>query len=379
MVRYYLLRDNHETGPYTLTELKGKTLFSTDLLWIEGESTCWKVPTEIPGLESISLAVKKQVPARPKLRSATGSKAKKSEQVSRHPAGGGMDFSDTYLPPDDYIPPSFESLKEKYAQKKPQKPVWKRQVSFGANLMGLFTLIVGLGISAYMIKKAVENIELQPVIASAESVPISPETLPNSTTSHAAFAALLPTAKRTVLDPDTTIVPTTLASVNVTENRLPPAGDQPKEPLEKKATTERKESNQELQQKEATDPGMIRTASESTGSATADIETVAKAETEKKEAEEKPAAKPALRLSANKYDVGFLGGISNLQISITNPSSEEVSKALVEVEFLRKNGKVVGSQTVTVSGIAPGGSKTVSVPDNSRGVSVRYKVIKTES
>ncbi|HEY1023142.1 MAG TPA: hypothetical protein VGE06_12560, partial [Flavisolibacter sp.] len=69
MVRYYLLRDNHETGPYTLTELKGKTLFSTDLLWIEGESTCWKVPTEIPGLESISLAVKKQVPARPKLRS----------------------------------------------------------------------------------------------------------------------------------------------------------------------------------------------------------------------------------------------------------------------------------------------------------------------
>ena len=50
MDTYHLLRDNRESGPYTAKELKAKGLFSTDLLWIEGESTSWKTPAEFPEL-----------------------------------------------------------------------------------------------------------------------------------------------------------------------------------------------------------------------------------------------------------------------------------------------------------------------------------------
>lgn len=379
MVRYYLLRDNRETGPYTLTELKGKTLFSTDLIWIEDESTCWSAPTEIPGLEGISLAEKQTPLARPKPRSKNATQSFQGVSTTNVPAAGEMLFSEIYLPPEDYVPPSFESLKEKYAQKKPQKHSWKRQINIGANLMGLLTLFIGLGLSAYMIKKAVENIEYEPVVASAQSVEISPETLPNSTTAHAAFASLLPTAKNTVLVPDTTANIIHMTPTEVKEKKVPSAEEQVMEPLPKSAvSTERTENSKEASKTETTGAAPTDIADLTATNSNAGTETTADAEKEKKETVEKTAAKPSLRLSANNYNVGFLGGISNLEISVTNPSSEEVSKALLEVEFLRKNGKVVGSQTVTVSGIAPGGSKTVSIPDNSRGVSVRYKVIKTE-
>lgn len=380
MVCYYLLRDNHETGPYTLTELKGKTLLSTDLIWIEGESTSWSAPREIPGLEGISLAEKQPPPAKPKLRSKKAPESYQEARRTKVPATGEMQFSETYLPPADYIPPSFESLKEKYAQKIPQKHTWKRQINIGANLMGMLTLFIGLGLSAYMIKKAVENIEYEPAVASAQSVEISPETLPSSTTAHTAFASLLPKAKGPVLVPDTTAASTTLRPVEAIEKKLPSVEDKSIVPLSKTgAPAERKDSSKEppkttIPGAATTDVAAITASNTNTGD-----ETIANADKERKETEEKPVAKPSLRLSANNYNVGFLGGISNLEISVTNPSSEAVSKALVEVEFLRKNGKVVGSQTVTVSGLAPGGSKTVSIPDNSRGVSVRYKVIKTES
>ncbi|MBB1284282.1 DUF4339 domain-containing protein [Flavisolibacter sp. BT320] len=377
MVCYYLLRDNQEMGPYTLTELKGKTLFETDLIWVEGESTQWKIPTEITGLENITLAEKKQAIAKSKIH-------RKKLAEPQFPVIGsdslspaeGLDKS-VYLPPDDYTPPSFDELKEKYAQKKPQKKVWKRQVNIGANLMGLLTLLIGLGLSAYMIKKAVENIDFEPTVASAQAVEISPETLPSSTATHAAFASFLPAAEKSVLIPDTTAVKTVTTAVVKEETAPLKPETKPKEA--QGPAIEAKESAANNTALNTSSSNASTNATDVAGNTSA-AEAKAEEESEKlKPAEEKTEAKLSLRLSANNYDVGFLGGISNLQISVSNPSSQEVSKALVEVEFLRKNGKVVGTQTVTVTGIAPGGSKTISIPDNNRGVSVRYKVVKTES
>ena len=381
MVCYYLLRDNHETGPYTLTELKGKTLFETDLIWADGESTCWKLPNEIPGLEGITLRAKTNPPAVPKKRpaEAISPAIPVTESVSLSPSGALI--PDDFSPPDDYTPPSFEALKEKYAQKPPQKRVWTRQINIGANLLGLVTLFIGLGLSAYMIKKAVENIDYEPVIASAEAVEIIPETMQSSSTTHAAFSNLMPTAKKAVLVPDSAAA-STATSQTVSEPRaLPsPQAVQRKEPLQQSAPKDPSATSENSQVAATQNATATSTESESPANG-ATVEKEKEATTEKiEEAKktDKPDGKPALRLAANNYNVGFLGGISNLEISVSNPSGQEVSKAVVEVEFLRPNGKVVGSQTVTVSGIAPGGSKTVSIPDNSRGVNVRYKVVKAE-
>ncbi|HEV7334165.1 MAG TPA: FxLYD domain-containing protein [Flavisolibacter sp.] len=383
MVRYFLLRDNHETGPYTLAELKGKTLFTTDLIWVEGESTCWNLPNEISSLEGITLAIKKLPPKRTKPRSIADAGHSVSVQSSASLSPLVKSDAIDFLPQEDYTPPSFETLKEKYAQKAPQKRVWSRKVNIGANLLGMITLFIGLGLSAYMVKKAVENIEFEPVIASAEAVEIAPEKMQSSTTTHAAFASIVPTAEKALLVPDTTAASAvTSQTVSATELLPKPQTDQQNEPVQQTAKLKDPTANEETVQSSVSPDATGKTNEKESTAIIAEPEKEAVAIADKKEDEkkaDKPAGKPSLQVSANKYNVGFLGGISNLEISVSNPSGQEVSKAIVEVEFLRPNGKVVGSQTVTVSGIAPGGSKTVSIPDNSRGVSVRYKVVKTES
>ncbi|GAA4345426.1 hypothetical protein [Flaviaesturariibacter amylovorans] len=46
--RFYLLRNNRETGPFTLDELLQQCLLAGDLVWVEGKSQNWEYPSEVP-------------------------------------------------------------------------------------------------------------------------------------------------------------------------------------------------------------------------------------------------------------------------------------------------------------------------------------------
>ncbi len=52
MLAYLLLRDNIQTGPYSLEELKEAGIRSTDMLWIEGRSSAWRYVDEIEELRA---------------------------------------------------------------------------------------------------------------------------------------------------------------------------------------------------------------------------------------------------------------------------------------------------------------------------------------
>src|SRR5688572_18948998 len=63
MKSYILLRNNKESGPYTLQEMKEFGLTYSDLVWIEGESTSWNHPSEIRGLKNlVSQGIKRPLP-----------------------------------------------------------------------------------------------------------------------------------------------------------------------------------------------------------------------------------------------------------------------------------------------------------------------------
>jgi hypothetical protein len=51
MNTYLLLRDNHETGPHSLEELKALSLRNLDLIWVEGVSEHWDYATEFAELK----------------------------------------------------------------------------------------------------------------------------------------------------------------------------------------------------------------------------------------------------------------------------------------------------------------------------------------
>ncbi|MBS1738512.1 MAG: DUF4339 domain-containing protein [Bacteroidetes bacterium] len=52
MKAYLLLRNNKQTGPYSLEELQEMELKPFDLVWIERKSSAWRYPSEIKDLEA---------------------------------------------------------------------------------------------------------------------------------------------------------------------------------------------------------------------------------------------------------------------------------------------------------------------------------------
>jgi hypothetical protein len=52
---YLLLRNNQESGPYTIDELGQQHLSANDLVWVEGKSSAWAYPSELDELGSIYL------------------------------------------------------------------------------------------------------------------------------------------------------------------------------------------------------------------------------------------------------------------------------------------------------------------------------------
>lgn len=60
MPSYLLLRDNKQTGPYSLDDLVALGLKAYDLIWVEGKSAAWRYPGEIAELKEFAPSVEEQ-------------------------------------------------------------------------------------------------------------------------------------------------------------------------------------------------------------------------------------------------------------------------------------------------------------------------------
>lgn len=57
MKEYLLLRNNKQTGPYSLDDLRNLGLKTFDLIWVDKRSSAWRYPSEIKELMAIVSAV----------------------------------------------------------------------------------------------------------------------------------------------------------------------------------------------------------------------------------------------------------------------------------------------------------------------------------
>lgn len=60
MSNYLLLRNNRETGPFSLENLVQMGLKPYDLIWVDGKSAAWRYPGEIPELKPYAPALEEQ-------------------------------------------------------------------------------------------------------------------------------------------------------------------------------------------------------------------------------------------------------------------------------------------------------------------------------
>jgi len=371
MKRYHLLRSNRELGPFSLRELASMQLVPTDLLWVEGESTCWSYPTEIEEVRPLcgktDPSIVKKSPERKPLFS-NGEPV--SEPVKRKPA-----------PPAVAVPkPSFDALARKYAEKSPQRRVRVKPAKAGTAAFGLVIFVLGIFMLGFVVKDAVNKFSVQPPLATAEAQEINSENLVQSEVSHAAYAGVLPATPASpavILSPDAGSQSDSLQAQS-TSATLPPVAVQ-----STKKTTDKKTQNVATKATEAANStgnslavNKETTANDSEKNNGADVANsdTEKATKETEQAEKKPTD-AKLQLSANDYKTGFLGGVNGLELTVKNPSAKAVDKATIAVEYLKPNGKVVHTQTVEVRNLDAGEAKKVEVPNSSRGVSVRYYVV----
>ena len=364
-----MLRDNRESGPYTLKELKAKGLRPLDLIWVEGESTSWKYPSEIKELKGSVKAVEKKDVSLSKSFTTTIKDTPASGTEQQKITGTAPVPMATFqptMPQDVYTTLSYEELKIYFEQRGSKKIRKRRQLNISSILVSLTVVLLSVVMIAVMVKKAVDDFDDEPVVAAAGVHEIINENLPVSTAPHAAK-----TIDPVIQNAGTLAIKTPKQHVHV--NAI--IGD----PTFSITSAPTRENTIEIPIPE--EPDKIVTVKTDIPENEAKEEKKLKEEKELKEDEKpvKPVSKPTLQLVANDYKVGLLGGIKNLELILTNPSTQVVDKAAVQVEYLRPNGKIAHAQNFEVFDIAPGASKKIVVPDNSRGVSIRYRVTKIDA
>lgn len=352
MKRYRLLRDNREFGPFLLGELKSFGVYETDLIWVEEDSKCWNSPTEFSELKSLVQNRPKKAVALTRKTAPTTEIPVLSTSETFADVTEGRVFDKPGFTTDDY----FSVTKEKIEWQ--AKPRTLNLTAITANLFGLGIILVGAMLGAFVVKKIVDHFEFEPAIASSNAVEIRNELLPVSTGSYAAKSDV--SLSGTTANLISAAQPADTVRVKNTQTRVQTINPAVKTAVEVSQTGTEKETL------------ALFNANEQGANAE---ETAEENKVEKEEAPQTTKKAPSLSLSANEYKVGMFGGITDLEITVNNPSSTTIGKAVVEVEFLKPNGSVVKTQTLSVENILPGGSKKISVPSSKRGVSVRYRIV----
>lgn len=85
---------------------------------------------------------------------------------------------------------------------------------------------------------------------------------------------------------------------------------------------------------------------------------------------------PLVKLSASPYKTGVLGGISGLQLTVTNNSLHLLDEVAVQVKYLGPEKRVIRTEVILVRAVEAGQQKTVDVPKSSRGVTVETTIIR---
>ncbi len=78
----------------------------------------------------------------------------------------------------------------------------------------------------------------------------------------------------------------------------------------------------------------------------------------------------------NKYKTGVFGGISNLSLKLSNKSLLQLQQVEVEVLYLSPEKKKVNTQRIIFENVAPGEQLAIDVPKSSRGVKIEYSIKK---
>lgn len=371
MKSYLLLRDNQESGPYTLDEIRRKNLQPFDLVWVEGESKAWCYPTELHELTvtTVSKGGRRQ-PSRKGIKNSL-SPGKSAAQNFKHEMESSPVNTTRRTSPFLYD----DVAKELFTEGKPEQRTIRRAFAINRNVTGLMLIFIGVVMGSFVVKNIVESF-------GSEAAPAEQARVIQSMSYQSDNAAYAPkqTSEKQILISNTmpskvdSIKKAKIHPVAVTVTQTTQANTTPLD--NSTAITSSQTDASVVQTTDQAKNGDPNIAAPKT-SADADKKTgdaEKKDDSKDKEVKKIKDIKSMVHLSSNNYKVGFLGGVSDLEVQVSNDSPVAVDKATVQVNFLKPNGAVVKSETIEVNNIAPGKSKKIQVPSSGRGTKVQLRI-----
>jgi hypothetical protein len=78
-----------------------------------------------------------------------------------------------------------------------------------------------------------------------------------------------------------------------------------------------------------------------------------------------------VQVTTNEYSVSTFGGISNLDVLVTNNTDYTIDQIIVEIDYIKENGGIYTTEYLTFNNISANQNKSLSAPDSNRGLSVK--------
>jgi hypothetical protein len=439
MSQYLLLRDNKQSGPYSLDELITKGLKPYDLVWLNGKSAAWRYPSEIAELKPYAPAVEEQPYDRFYKKPVTQQQELPVTSVKKEIVTA---MADTVPPTVETPPATVKNI--------PAKKIYVTMPAANGHVAASTPVYKETSYEAYQPKPVDEPVKSKPVTA---PVTVNDTVGAGSFTEQVAadyysqyeerMPAMAPAPRRRMMTGKLVMrslvaaclilggIVIGLAISNRQLKQQQNLDSLVKQIQEREKARQAARINNLAVQEQPTitvepppvnnttlpskddvgavsDRETIKRSAETkkeTPAQVPDTRTVAEVEQAKHDVSVTPAVlnthpirqkvtrydKPENMESArkniyqlvavegSKYKTGVLGGISDLHLTISNNSPYPLDQVAVEIKYLGTEKKMVKTQTILFNDIAPGEQKTLEAPRSNRGISVDYAITRINS
>ncbi len=427
MNKYLLLRSNKQTGPYSLEEIRAMGLKAYDLVWVEGKSAAWRYPGEIEELKAFAPLVEEQpfdrffkkpvqegqshsisddhryapvasdhasvnqsngnvyvnLPAEKK--EAAKEKESPVYAESQQPAKEKLvvretiiwepvqktfaqSLSSTTREPvglEENYSQSLDDIKREYAEKvlgrkKNHKVNIRRYiqpVAVGLIMVALLACGVFIGLTISRGRNSTKNDLSKEQNGVSEQQSLYPtKTIPISSS--------LP-AKPTDKNLDNNLPrPDQSANNNTADIIKGPVVTENKKKAQKQKITDSLRAQKAIATK--TDSGALVAQNDVAHNKPDPLAT------EKENI--KNNIEDYVTVGGNKYSVGTFGGISDLQLTVSNTSPYPLDLVVVEVQYVQSNKKIFKRENMYFRNIGAGSALMQEAPKSPRGIKVVYRI-----
>jgi hypothetical protein len=442
MANYLLLRDNKESGPYTMDELLNFGLKPYDLVWVQGKSAAWRYPSEVEELKPYSPVVEEQPYDRFYKK---GTEEKKGEippasqnnyTQAREEDVPLMNEYSRYIPAEKKEEKKFTPKKSVFVTLPGQEQVVPEKNSQPAQAL-VQPAITSSATSARESAAEAEIKYSQPLdeikeryvktLLERKDKKAKKGLIINWLKKAAVFAGLIMLGVlagfviKSKPGKDEKVVQQLLQAsplVNNAGGASSPAYIQQDEipavkaPVEKIVNDDPLEPMQKIKEgvriNEEQEPTTVRIRKETmlivpkekeTGSArpfshepvetdplTGERNRKLRNNNNAGGNEEKAVMKSGknglydlVSVASNDYKRVAFGGIRNLYLTVTNNSKYELDNVIVELQYLKPSEEPLRTENIKFRSVAPNASATIRVPDTNRGIKISYKIITIDS